>query len=148
MATTSSSPPGATAAPARLRAKPKRSFKDIYGFVGWISSFVAYGLFVVWAFVPEEALHSVGITYYPHKYWSLAVPSWLGVTVVFCSLSYTAVNLIISEPLDSLNTIRDKWSKEKEGEEEGEEADPDSIAPIADIPITTVNRLLFPPTEH
>lgn len=41
---------------------------EVYGFVLWISSAVAYIIFLAWAFTPEEVLHSVGITYYPSKY--------------------------------------------------------------------------------
>ncbi|KAF8407438.1 hypothetical protein HHK36_006571 [Tetracentron sinense] len=42
---------------------PKPS--EVYGFVGSISTVVTTGIFLVWAYVPEPWLHSVGITYYP-----------------------------------------------------------------------------------
>ena len=47
---------------------PRRTgYTEVYGFVGWISSLVAYGIYVIWAFMPEATLHALGITYYPSK---------------------------------------------------------------------------------
>ncbi len=40
----------------------------MYGFVLWLTTFVTYGLFLLWAFVPDRILHWVGVTYYPAKY--------------------------------------------------------------------------------
>lgn len=39
-------------------------------------------LFILWAFTPEDILHRHGITYYPSKYWAIAVPTWLCVTII------------------------------------------------------------------
>ncbi|KAL1535825.1 phosphatidylinositol N-acetylglucosaminyltransferase subunit P-like isoform X4 [Salvia divinorum] len=32
-------------------------------------------IFIVWAYVPDHCLHSIGIYYYPNRYWALAVPT-------------------------------------------------------------------------
>jgi phosphatidylinositol glycan class P protein len=40
---------------------------EVYGFVGWIASFVAAAVFGLWAWLPESALHAMGVTYYPNK---------------------------------------------------------------------------------
>lgn len=45
-------------------------------------------LFILWAFVPDEVLHRHGITYYPSRYWAMAIPTWLCVTVLFLYLAY------------------------------------------------------------
>jgi phosphatidylinositol glycan class P protein len=39
----------------------------LYGFVAWIMTYVCYALFLLWAFLPEERLHALGVTYYPAK---------------------------------------------------------------------------------
>ena len=39
-------------------------------------------LFLLWAYLPESVLHAHGITYYPSKYWAVALPAWACVTVV------------------------------------------------------------------
>ena len=45
-------------------------------------------LFILWAFVPDVVLHRHGITYYPSRYWAMAIPTWLCVTVLFLYLAY------------------------------------------------------------
>ncbi|OAY75196.1 Phosphatidylinositol N-acetylglucosaminyltransferase subunit P [Ananas comosus] len=44
---------------------PKPS--EVYGFVGSITTVIATVIFLVWAYIPERWLHSLGITYYPSK---------------------------------------------------------------------------------
>ncbi|KAI8890759.1 PIG-P-domain-containing protein, partial [Backusella circina FSU 941] len=39
---------------------------EYYGFVMYLISFVAFGIYLIWAYVPDEILHSLGITYYPN----------------------------------------------------------------------------------
>lgn len=45
-------------------------------------------LFLAWAYSPEEALHSVGITYYPSKWWALALPAWACAAVLYAYTAY------------------------------------------------------------
>jgi phosphatidylinositol N-acetylglucosaminyltransferase subunit P len=44
------------------------SERSVYAFVGWITSIFMYICFIIWAFVPDSYLISVGIEYYPPKY--------------------------------------------------------------------------------
>lgn len=60
----------------------------------------------MWAYLPDEVLESYGITYYPSKYWALAIPSMMVTTFTFSSIFYRAINFISTAPLDSLDTIR------------------------------------------
>lgn len=39
-------------------------------------------LYVLWAFTPGSVLEWHGITYYPSKYWAVAIPTWICVTVI------------------------------------------------------------------
>ena len=41
---------------------------EVYGFVGWITSFLALGAYLVWAYVPDSVLRHAGFTYLPDKY--------------------------------------------------------------------------------
>ena len=40
---------------------------EVYGFVLWMTTFVIYVVFILWAYLPEEVLVSMGVTYYPSK---------------------------------------------------------------------------------
>ena len=42
----------------------------------------------MWANTPNSWLEFYGITYYPDKYWGLALPTWMCVTVVFVYWAY------------------------------------------------------------
>jgi hypothetical protein len=35
-------------------------------------------------------LHAMGITYYPDKYWAVAVPTWICVAVLYGAWAYEA----------------------------------------------------------
>eukprot|EP01100_Stratorugosa_tubuloviscum_P012006 TRINITY_DN5512_c0_g1_i1.p1 TRINITY_DN5512_c0_g1~~TRINITY_DN5512_c0_g1_i1.p1 ORF type:complete len:242 (-),score=68.69 TRINITY_DN5512_c0_g1_i1:182-859(-) len=113
---------------------------DIYGFVGWMSSIVGLVLFLLWAYLPDSILHQLGIFYYPNKYWAIAMPCYLCVTIIFIVLAYGAINLIITEPLDSIYTLKDNYSKSLIHSN----FKSDSIPPIMDMPITEVNYYLYP----
>ncbi|KAI9362766.1 hypothetical protein BD770DRAFT_309423, partial [Pilaira anomala] len=39
---------------------------EYYGFVMYLASFVILGIYMIWAYVPDEILHRLGITYYPN----------------------------------------------------------------------------------
>jgi len=65
---------------------------ETYGFLGWITSSVLYCMYLVWACTPDALLHLHGITWYPSKYWAVAVPVWTLVTVVSAFVLYECVN--------------------------------------------------------
>ena len=45
-------------------------------------------LYMLWAYTPDAVLEAHGITYYPAKYWAVALPAWVSVTVVFVFWAY------------------------------------------------------------
>eukprot|EP01104_Vermistella_antarctica_P010249 TRINITY_DN2714_c0_g1_i1.p1 TRINITY_DN2714_c0_g1~~TRINITY_DN2714_c0_g1_i1.p1 ORF type:complete len:174 (+),score=27.21 TRINITY_DN2714_c0_g1_i1:267-788(+) len=124
--------------------RPSGVTVEVYGFVGWMTSFFAFAIFIFWAYLPERFLFSIGVTYFPDKYWALAGPTFLCFTIIFVVVMYICVNLINTEPLESYSTIVDVHSRTSEMDEalncvQNEE----SIPPIADIPIHQVNKLLY-----
>ncbi|ORZ16731.1 PIG-P protein, partial [Lobosporangium transversale] len=62
-------------------------------------------MYLGWAYLPKEVLDSMGITYYPSKYWSLALPIWLFVLIIYLYIAFFAINLYNTAPFDSFNTI-------------------------------------------
>ncbi|GFP81441.1 phosphatidylinositol n-acetylglucosaminyltransferase subunit p [Phtheirospermum japonicum] len=86
---------------------PKLS--EVYGFVGSITTVVATVVFIIWAYVPDHWLHSIGIYYYPSRYWALAVPTYLMVTIVLAILFYIGMNFLATPPPTSLNSMFGKF---------------------------------------
>ncbi|CAL9236180.1 unnamed protein product [Arabidopsis halleri] len=125
---------------------PKPS--EVYGFVGSISTVVATVIFLIWAYVPDKLLESIGIHYYPSRYWVLAMPTYLMVTLMLALAFYIGLNFIATPPPTSLNTLFDEYSREPgefdAGMEEGEDR---PIDPISDIDITRINDLMFNSTD-
>lgn len=82
---------------------PKPS--EVYGFVGSISTVVATLIFLIWAYVPDKLLESIGIHYYPSRYWVLAMPTYLMVTLLLGLAFYIGLNFIATPHPTSLNTL-------------------------------------------
>lgn len=59
---------------------------EVYGFVGWITSFVLFVLYGLWVIMPRTVLLSLGLPYLPDKGWALALPSMVVVTLMFLIL--------------------------------------------------------------
>ncbi|XP_059651697.1 phosphatidylinositol N-acetylglucosaminyltransferase subunit P-like [Cornus florida] len=120
---------------------PKPS--EVYGFVGSISTVVSTVLFLVWAYVPERWLHSIGLFYYPSRYWALAVPTYAMVTVVLAIGFYIGLNFMATPPPTSFNTMFDEFSREPLGFVPSAEGSEQPIEPISDISINQINDLMF-----
>lgn len=110
------------------------SYRAIYGFVLCQVSFVFLILYIIWAYVPEEWLHTFGLTYWPQKYWAVAIPAYI-VTMIFllAFVIYPATNFSITPRLSDLKTVTEESSSET-----GE-----GIAPVTDIPLSRVCEKLY-----
>lgn len=78
---------------------------EVYGFVGSIWIVVATGIFLIWAYVPDKFLESLGIYYYPSKYWAMAMPLYLMVTLLLALVFYIGLNFMSTSTTTSFNTL-------------------------------------------
>ncbi|CAL5375640.1 unnamed protein product [Camellia sinensis] len=120
---------------------PKPS--EVYGFVGSISTVVATAIFLIWAYAPDSWLHTIGIFYYPSRYWALAVPTYAMVTVILAIGFYIGLNFMATPPPTSLNTMFDEYSREPLRSEPSVKGNEQPIKPLSDIGINQINDLMF-----
>ncbi|XP_042044870.1 phosphatidylinositol N-acetylglucosaminyltransferase subunit P-like isoform X2 [Salvia splendens] len=120
---------------------PKLS--EVYGFVGSITTVVFTVIFIVWAYVPDHWLHSIGIYYYPSRYWALAVPTYVMVTIVLAITFYIGMNFMATPPPTSLNIMFDEFSREMVSNVPLVDDDEQPIEPISDIGINRINKIMF-----
>ncbi|KAK4738464.1 hypothetical protein AABB24_022054 [Solanum stoloniferum] len=122
---------------------PKTS--EVYGFVGSITTVVATVLFLVWAYLPEHWLHSLGIVYYPSRYWALAAPAYAMMTIALAVGFYIGLNFLATPPPTSFSMIYDEFTREPLRNVPSTDNDEQPIEPISDIRIDQINDLMFNP---
>ncbi|KAL2463758.1 Phosphatidylinositol N-acetylglucosaminyltransferase [Forsythia ovata] len=120
---------------------PKPS--EVYGFVGSITAVVATVIFIIWAYVPDCWLHSIGIYYYPSRYWALVVPTYVMVTIVLAIGLYIGLNFMATPPPTSLSTMFDEFSREQLSGIPSMDGDEQPIEPISDIGVDQINGIMF-----
>lgn len=91
---------------------PRVPTYEYYGFVLYLFSTVAFLIYLLWSFLPSPFLHALGIFYYPNRWWSLAIPSFLVMTVVYIYVALASYNLEVLTPeLHDIETIVDDTAK-------------------------------------
>mmetsp|Transcript_10830 Transcript_10830/g.23294 ORF Transcript_10830/g.23294 Transcript_10830/m.23294 type:complete len:157 (-) Transcript_10830:527-997(-) len=122
---------------------------EVYGFAGYILSAFAFGLFLLWAYLPEKALVAVGVTYYPDKQWAVILPGWLLIALAFALFVYESVNQVHAKPFSSMHTVHDVSSKSYKqlglvgltSRKAG--VDGWTTLPLVHIPAPVVSRVLY-----
>ncbi|XP_037135094.1 phosphatidylinositol N-acetylglucosaminyltransferase subunit P [Syngnathus acus] len=113
--------------------------RAIYGFVVFLGSQFAFFLYCVWAYIPEEWLHSVGLTYWPQKYWALAAPIYLLVALSVSVVLLFGINMYNTAPLDCLDNITDGFAQSQRGEV----AQKGQIPRLKDVAISDINKMFY-----
>ncbi|KAI5797143.1 PIG-P-like protein [Pyronema domesticum] len=90
------------------RYAPKVPTYEYYGFTLYVISSVSFLLYIFWSFAPAAVLEAVGVSYYPSRWWSLALPSYLVVLVCYIYAALAGYNTgILTFPLHALETVVD-----------------------------------------
>ncbi|XP_025082250.1 phosphatidylinositol N-acetylglucosaminyltransferase subunit P-like [Pomacea canaliculata] len=116
--------------------------RAVQGFALYLASSVGFGLYIVWSYIPDSWFKAVGLTYWPQKYWAVAVPVYLCTLLLLGYLVYLGLIFINTPPLSSVTTITDGHANY----DIPEYLPSDAIPPLCDLDITEVNRLLYTDT--
>ncbi|ROW18202.1 hypothetical protein VPNG_00472 [Cytospora leucostoma] len=94
------------------RASPKVPTYEYYGFVLYLFSSLVFLVYLLWSYLPSPFLHVLGIYYYPNRWWSLAIPSFLVMLLVYIYVALALYNTeYLTLPLNSLETVVDEAGK-------------------------------------
>ncbi|KAJ1997943.1 hypothetical protein GGI04_004050 [Coemansia thaxteri] len=119
---------------------------EYYGFVVYLVSLVAFTVYLLWAYLPDEVLRAAGITYYPDRYWALAMPAWWVSAMAFLFVFNMATNMYNTPLINSIDNITDPQSllpSEMNCADRYFCAEVGGIPPIGDLPISLVNKCLY-----
>ena len=129
---------------SRRRMKTGTAAAAVYGFVGLVLSVTFYVGWLLWSLLPKEVLRSVGIHYYPSRYWAIAVPVYACVTFCAYVVMYAGCIMVRIQPPNSFNSYTDNYAKELDDDELHHYLpNAQTIPPLADIPLPAVNMILY-----
>lgn len=99
-------------APPVPRAAPQVPTYEYYGFVLYLFSSVAFLMYLLWSYLPSPFLHALGISYYPNRWWALAVPAFLVMLLVYIYVALALYNTeMLTVPLSNVETVVDGAGK-------------------------------------
>ncbi|KAL9114642.1 MAG: hypothetical protein Q9227_001320 [Pyrenula ochraceoflavens] len=91
------------------RASPKVPTYEYYGFGVYLGSSFAFLLYVLWSYLPSPFLHQLGVWYYPDRWWSLAIPAFIVMLVVYIYVALLLFNVeYLTKPLNSVECVVDE----------------------------------------
>lgn len=118
------------------RASPKVPTYEYYGFVLYLASSLAFCkwpylvysktseqyhhanlpttncytvIYILWSYLPSPFLHQLGIYYYPNRWWSLAIPAWLVMFLVYIYIALASYNTgYLTLSMNSIENIVDE----------------------------------------
>ncbi len=112
---------------------------EVYGFIFLIVSSLFPLVWIVWAFLPDEYFHSVGVTYFPSKWWAVAVPTYLSTLFMMSTVVIFGLNLMNTKSLEDPRIVCDSSTAVREWPD----GDGFDIPSAHDLPIELVNRLMY-----
>ena len=115
--------------------------REHYGFVLYLSSFAIFILYLFWSLTPDNVLRSLGITYYPSRYWAIVLPIWVSGLIPFAILVHTSLNMINTPSFDDFDLLTDDYSNTELTEKDIKKIlEDDAIPDLQDVPLNIVNQ--------
>ena len=75
----------------------------------WLTANKSPVMYLLWSYLPSPFLHQLGINYYPNRWWSLAIPAFLVMAIVYIYVALALFNLeYLTLPMASIENIVDE----------------------------------------
>lgn len=116
------------------------------GFFVYILTSVVMVCWMGWALLPDKVLQDyLSIYYYPDKYWSMAIPCYFLVWMLFCYIGLALINTeVLTIPLDDIRNFADEFTIfPSEMNKNIVDYIHQSPSGVWDLPITLVNEVLY-----
>jgi phosphatidylinositol glycan class P protein len=82
---------------------------EYYGFTLYLVSSLVFLVYLLWSFLPSPFLHSLGIYYYPNRWWALAIPAWTVMFMVYIYVALASYNTgYLTLPMGSVECLVDE----------------------------------------
>jgi len=83
--------------------------RAVYGFVLYLMSYSAMGLYLTWAVLPDHILAQMGLLeFLPQKYWAVALPIYLSVVFLcFVVVIYPSLGMMHTLPETDIRNVTD-----------------------------------------
>ncbi|EGO03706.1 hypothetical protein SERLA73DRAFT_83811 [Serpula lacrymans var. lacrymans S7.3] len=121
---------------------------EFYGFVAWTSTSILFLLYVLWAVLPDEHIIWLGVDWYPSREWSLLLPAYSIVLVLLTYFVYFSLAIAATPAFSDVSAFTDsKALLPPIGVHDSHISytKGDAIPELYDIPIRTVNWVLYHP---
>lgn len=91
------------------RASPKVPTYEYYGFTLYLTSSLAFIVYLLWSFLPSPFLEQLGIYYYPDRWWALAIPAWTVMFILYIYVALASYNTgYLTLPMNSVECMVDE----------------------------------------
>lgn len=91
-----------------VRHRPNNN--AIYGFVIYVVCFPLFATYLIWAYIPHEWLHELGLTYLPNRHWAVTIPFAAVFIFLIGNFVYIWNNCLLVQSITSIYQIRDVHS--------------------------------------
>ncbi|CDK27544.1 unnamed protein product [Kuraishia capsulata CBS 1993] len=120
------------------------------GFASYVISGIFLFIWLFWALLPDSTLNYLQIYYYPSRWWAVAIPSYILISMVYTYIALALYNIEVKTPkLDDARTISDDTGvvvTQFNNFEDKTVSDKYIYHPtsgIWDLPLSTVNEVLY-----
>lgn len=108
-----------------------------YGFVSCLLCYVSFVIYLIWAYIPRSYQEWMGLTYWPNKFFAVAIPPFLCVIFLGSFIIYEGLIFINTAPVDSPGIISVSQK------ENYDYLSAETITPIEELSIIDVNKSLY-----